>query len=667
MDSHHSIHTLAAIANGGGQQNSKQHPMHQFHHTLQHNSNNHHNNQPLVNANNQNHQLLHFHHPATPPTATNATTISHPYSTLHHNPPQHHPHNQLISQLQHLNNVGASNANFNNFHHQSSSQNSASSQATIPRQHHFNTNAMQIATSNHGGSNATSNNNSQQAYNMNSSDYSSSTYHVYDQILGDQIIDDLIVIKQERMKKKLEQEHRRKVILFSLAVILLVGLLMFLIVQLFRATSTSSQTATPGIGLTIQQQQQLARESNSILQQMPNDQHQSPYGSNARTPWTPSNGAQSKPNWQFDTAHFTPQPPPFRQPQEPLMYPDNQQPTIDKTRVPSNDQQPQDSIQQQVQLAKCLMTNCNNNGQCNPLGRCQCYPGFIGPQCEYSYPIAPALTPQKIDQQPTDTIKADNLCPPVLNNCNGNGQCTAQGRCKCFRGFTGFSCQQRDLCFEKNCLNLGYCQPETGLCQCRPGFRGPQCEQRDDEHRQRMLNCSNHGKFDYILKKCNCDHGFSGVDCSEEKCEPIFQNYNNNSEQHSNPMDCGLNGLFDCQAKKCVCRDGFSGEKCQTQQCSPQCLRNGQCLNGTCVCQNGFYGKHCTFNGCPNQCSGRGQCVRVSGGATGVQQQADSNQHQEWRCQCAFGSTGDDCSSLTERQCDDGIDNDRGKLILSTF
>lgn len=660
MDSHHSIHTLAAIADDG---NGKQHPMHQFHHTLQHIQHN----QPLISANNQNHQLLQFHHPIGTPTnhTIAANSLNNPYSTLHHPQHQQQPHHQLISQLQLLNNPGSqANSQFGNFHHQSSSQNSASSQATLPSQQHhhlFNTQAlMGQSASSQSGSNQTSNANSQQAYNMNSSDYSSSTYHVYDQILGDQIIDDLIVIKQERMKKKLEQEHRRKVILFSLAVILLVGLLMFLVIQLFRATSSSTSPlgVLTSTGLT-QQQQQMLRD-NSVSHQLPNDliQQQQQIGQGkVRTQWAPSAGGQAQSNWQFDPTNYSAQQPILRQQQTPIYTGDssyNQLQQPNNRVIMSNDQQQQDPRPQQ-QLALCLVHNCNNNGQCNPSGRCQCYSGFVGNQCEFRVPVVAnnpmIIQKPPVSHQPIDTIKSDNLCALLLNNCSGNGQCTPQGRCKCQPGFTGDSCQQPALCYEKNCSNQGSCQPETGLCHCKFGFKGNDCEQRDDENWQKLLNCSNHGKYDYVLKKCNCDQGYSGIDCSEEKCEPMF--FNNNSEQAS--MDCGQNGLYDCQAKRCVCRDGYSGHRCQVQQCSAQCLRNGQCLNGTCVCQVGFYGKHCTFNGCPNKCSGRGQCVRSS------QQTVDSN-HQEWRCLCPQGSTGDDCGTLMERQCDDGIDNDRGKL-----
>ena len=50
--------------------------------------------------------------------------------------------------------------------------------------------------------------------------------------------------------------------------------------------------------------------------------------------------------------------------------------------------------------------------------------------------------------------------------------------------------------------------------------------------------------------------------------------------------------------------------------------------------------------GCENGCSRHGQCTLENG---------------EYRCDCIEGWAGSDCSTPLEMNCNDGIDNDKGK------
>lgn len=599
----HSIHNLAATPINAALNNqtlasSKKNLPIQLHHTLQHQHQS-----PLVGQQGQqqqHQQMLHFHQ-----------TLHHPYSTLHQQ--QQHQH-----QLQHAN------------HNQ------------LSQSMHFASNSSSTTNT------APANN---QQYNMNSSDYSSSTYHIYDQI------SDLIIIKQQRMERKRQQEHRRKVILLSLAAILLVGTLMFLILQSLFASSSAPLASTDSISRN--QDSDLSANNNRYLE--PNDQI-------GRWPGAPSVGGRIDVFPGYDQ-RFNNQP-------IPLPAPDNKKLIVNKDMMAASPQpcnnrgvligalckcdqgyygdrcELSSSINNQL-LTKCLQTNCNGNGQCNLQGKCQCFQGYFGQQCEHTmlfiHPNQPAQTMPANDlpAPPSSSVIAINKQAKCPSNCAGNGQCLSYGKCKCFSGYSGESCQDKDLCFNVDCLNQGSCQPATGLCQCKFGFKGPSCELRDDELWAKLFNCSSHGKFNYMERKCNCDAGYSGLDCSEEKCE---------LGPNQQALDCGLNGLFDCRLNKCICQDGFAGELCQIQQCSAQCLRNSnnQCsVDGQCICQPGYHGKHCLLNGCPNQCNQRGQCIKLDSNS--------SNQQPEWRCQCQPGSTGEDCGQLVERQCDDGIDNDRGK------
>lgn len=56
--------------------------------------------------------------------------------------------------------------------------------------------------------------------------------------------------------------------------------------------------------------------------------------------------------------------------------------------------------------------------------------------------------------------------------------------------------------------------------------------------------------------------------------------------------------------------------------------------------------------GCENGCSRHGQCTLEDG---------------EYRCDCIEGWAGSDCSTPLEMNCNDGIDNDKGKHHFTIF
>lgn len=547
---------------------------------------------------------------------------------------------------------------------------------------------------------------SPQQYNMNS-DYSSSTYHIYDQI------SDLIIIKQQRLERRRQLEQRRKVMLVAVVATLLVSSLAVVILQSIFGSSPSTTTTTT----LSTQQSRIAEDLNRSPQHQLDD-----------TIYNNNNKDVIKPNWQpspadyFDASKF---PINARLPQDVSTQMSNIPviPTqlIDTTSSSSSSQcngrgrfvrasgqcecesgfygpaceksvysaiykQPQ----QLTLYTRCMVTTfgCYEHGTCNQYGRCQCFAPYTGPKCEHTLPViqpssvassAAADQPARAtgerqqqqvitQQQPAQTLEdiERQKCALLTNNCSGQGQCDSQGVCKCFAGFAGLKCQERDLCYEQSCSNnQGVCVPATGACLCHMGFKGAQCEQRDEEALAKWLNCSSNGKFDHAQRKCVCSPGFAGADCSEERCE------NGDVDQQ---QQCGPNGLYDCKQQRCVCKDGYSGALCQVQECSAQCLRNGRCLNGKCVCRAGFYGKHCSLNGCPNGCSQRGECMRIDNVANTQQESSwtapASNLQQapapEWRCECQPGAEGEDCSRLVERTCDDNIDNDKGEFSLTT-
>ena len=103
-----------------------------------------------------------------------------------------------------------------------------------------------------------------------------------------------------------------------------------------------------------------------------------------------------------------------------------------------------------------------------------------------------------------------------------------------------------------------------------------------------------------------------------------------------------------CEDSSCVCEAGWRGSRCGEKDCDSRCSFHGQCKNGTCLCVAGWNGLHCTLEGCPNGCSNHGSCK--------------ANFRGEWSCHCHPGWEGPDCGVRLETRCDDGYDDDQGKL-----
>ena len=187
-------------------------------------------------------------------------------------------------------------------------------------------------------------------------------------------------------------------------------------------------------------------------------------------------------------------------------------------------------------------------------------------------------------------------------------------------------------CPDPDCGGHGFCV--ASVCVCRKGWQGLDCSQVDPSSKQCLPGCSSHGKFNIKSQMCQCDQGWTGKDCSIELCN----------------LDCGQHGR--CKNSGCVCEAGWSGHQCQSKECDPRCLLHGQCKNGTCLCVTGWNGRHCTLEGCPGQCSGNGECRTDFRG--------------DWSCNCRDGWDGEECSTRLELACDDGIDNDGGRVSKLT-
>lgn len=109
-------------------------------------------------------------------------------------------------------------------------------------------------------------------------------------------------------------------------------------------------------------------------------------------------------------------------------------------------------------------SHCHHHGLCH-LGHCQCFPGFIGPDCADSKWTGSDLT------HPTHLTSPADVCPVL---CSGHGQ-YLQGSCRCESGWKGRECSLRSgQCEVPDCNGNGEC--EEGRCRCRAGFKGEVCD-----------------------------------------------------------------------------------------------------------------------------------------------------------------------------------------------
>ena len=129
------------------------------------------------------------------------------------------------------------------------------------------------------------------------------------------------------------------------------------------------------------------------------------------------------------------------------------------------------------------------------------------------------------------------------------------------------------------CNQHGICERSTGICQCFESneykFTSNNGYLEEGSHGDCGLlvstsslplanitycpnNCNNHGVCDSITKRCECQHGYTGYDCSLRSC-PYGYSWMNGKDW----VECSLMGSCDVDSGNCICRKNYNGAACQ--------------------------------------------------------------------------------------------------------
>jgi hypothetical protein len=97
-------------------------------------------------------------------------------------------------------------------------------------------------------------------------------------------------------------------------------------------------------------------------------------------------------------------------------------------------------------------------------------------------------------------------------DCGVNGSCNSTTKkCDCYDGYRGDSCNITCPGENRDCNKNGKCN-DSGTCDCNVGFSGVDCA--TPAQIPKCTDCSNNGVCDQTTGNCVCNKGYSGSDCS---------------------------------------------------------------------------------------------------------------------------------------------------------
>lgn len=281
---------------------------------------------------------------------------------------------------------------------------------------------------------------------------------------------------------------------------------------------------------------------------------------------------------------------------------------------------------------------CNLQGTCTVTtvdessagSTCSCVEPFYGEACQFKRCPAsktrPGVAPQGRAAWLVYTNSKEHQTTLWGEECDGHGSCNHEtGRCTCDEGYHGATCEIKDCPVVNGyqCNNAGTCITEDqsdmnlGTCHCTWPYFGPACTKKhcpvSASHTMgswhgmnRAQECDGHGECNYDTGRCNCDAGFSGLDCTVRKGLCPMSNKNRQREWRV----CNGEGTCNHETGLCHCySEEFSGLDCSYRRCpfypdvnGVECNAHGECMQafddrgqwtGVCKCHDGWSGKFC--------------------------------------------------------------------------
>lgn len=228
----------------------------------------------------------------------------------------------------------------------------------------------------------------------------------------------------------------------------------------------------------------------------------------------------------------------------------------------------------------CCPNDCSSHGSCNLLDcTCQCVNGW-GSTSDVSFYKAPDCSTRVCPygkswaDRPISSDTAHNLA-----ECSDMGLCDRTlGKCKCFKGFEGDSCQ-RNECHNKcsgngQCVSLNQASMMTSAMPIGANVQYGGLEDSETWDENAMHGCVCDSSWTVGLGNGETQEAeFFGPDCSKRHCPSGDDPLTSEDE-----TDCeGVNG-------------GAAGNLCHVD-----CSRRGVCnyVTGECNCFYGFYGLNC--------------------------------------------------------------------------
>ena len=253
---------------------------------------------------------------------------------------------------------------------------------------------------------------------------------------------------------------------------------------------------------------------------------------------------------------------------------------------------------------------CSNHGACIN-ATCVCGSGFSGEACEVA------------------------TCP---GNCSSNGVCEG-GICACDAGWDGLDCSTTSTCAGVNdCNGNGNCTA-VDTCTCEAGKGGAGCDVELDCDTPALSDCSAHGTCGYSTlasaMQCSCDSSWGGADCATPLCTAFAS--------CSSRGSCVVNASA-ALGQACECEQGWGGDDCAATDCAhlSECSAHGSCVDGgstggECECDSGWTGADCSTQ---PDCSAHANCNAGSDHGLCVVSGTEAS------CTCFAGWTGADCGTV---------------------